>query len=182
LPASYAWQFLDYGTFVNNQTAFATDTTTPAYPLPAYPSVDKTTGVVADPYNPGTKGSLSRYPSATGFDAQELSDAKTLVQYLASPLSPGLAQKFFNIRGDTGAKSTISSTTWDWVPPTDPTPIANVAPKVPGDDTQPAWTARHLDLGAYPGHVITVSGSDVDHMFTMNSPRTLDALAGVLGV
>jgi hypothetical protein len=181
LPACYAWQFLDYDTFAANQTAFAAD---PDYPLTAYPSVDKASKGVADPYNPGTKGSLSRYPtpSKTGFDADELYDAGTLVEYLASPLSAALAQKFFNIRGDTQADDTISSTTWDWVPPTDPTPIANVAPKVPGDGTQPGWTARHLDLGAgaYPGHVITVKGSDVEHMFTMNSPKTLAALAGIL--
>jgi hypothetical protein len=181
LPACYAWQFLPYYTFAANQAAFAADT---AYPLMAYPSVDKTTGAVADPYNPGTQGGLSRYPapSKTGFDPDELCDAEDFVKYLASPLSAALAQKFFNIRGDTGANDTISSTTWDWVPPTDPTPIANVAPKVPGDGTQPGWTARHLDLGAYPGHVIPVTGSDVGHMFTMNSPKTLAALAGVLGV
>jgi hypothetical protein len=132
--------------------------------------------------NPGTKGSLSRYPapSATGFDFDELTTLNPR-QVPGVSAWASSAQKFFNI-GDTGANSTVSSTTWDWVPPSDPTPIANVAPKVPGDGTQPAWTARHLDLGAYPGHVITVSGSDVDHMFTMNSPKTLDALAGVLGV
>jgi hypothetical protein len=181
LPACYAWEFLDEKTFNDNAAALAAD---PNYPLWTYPSVDKTLGTVADPYNPKTNGNLSRYPasSATGFDAKELADAKNLVRYLASSLDPKLAKKFINIRGDTTANDTIGDTTWDWVPPTDPTPIADGA-SVPGDGTQPAWTARHVGLaGVYPANVITVSGSDVEHMFTMDSPKTLAALAGVLGV
>jgi hypothetical protein len=164
LPACYAWEFLDEKTFKANAAALCAD---PNYPLCTYPSVDKTTATVADPYNPKTNGNLSRYPasSATGFDAKELADAKNLV-----------------IRGDTTANDTIGDTTWDWVPPTDPTPIADGA-SVPGDGTQPAWTARHVGLAsAFPSNVITVKGSDVEHMFTMNSPKTLAALAGVLGV
>ena len=101
------------------------------------------------------------------------------MQYLASDLDTVLAAKFFNIRGDTTADDTTGSTTWDWVPPTDPSPIANGA-GVPGDGTQPAWTARHVGLAA--ANVVTVSGADVEHTFTMNSPKTLGALAGVLGV
>lgn len=101
------------------------------------------------------------------------------MRYLASALDPALAAKFINIRGDTTANDTAGSTTWDWVPPTDPSPMADGA-GVPGDGTQPAWSARHVGLAG--ANVITVHGADVEHTFTMNSPTTLDALAGVLGV
>jgi len=177
-PACYAWMFLDEQTYTDNQAALAAD---PKYPLAAYPSTDKTKGTIADPYDPQKKGALSRYPApgATGFDAAELAHAKTLVRYLASDLDPTLAAKFFNIRGDTTADDTAGSTTWDWVPPTDPSPIDDGA-DVPGDGTQPAWTARHVGLAA--ANVISVSGADVEHTFTMNSPTTLGELAGVLGV
>jgi hypothetical protein len=177
-PACYAWMFLDAQTFTENQAALAAD---PKYPLLTYPSTDKTTGAIADPYNPLTKGTLSRYPApgATRFDDTELVHAKQLVRYLASALDPALAAKFINIRGDTTANDTAGSTTWDWVPPTDPSPMADGA-GVPGDGTQPAWSARHVGLAG--ANVITVHGADVEHTFTMNSPTTLDALAGVLGV
>jgi hypothetical protein len=179
LPACYAWQFLDAYTFTSNQSAFLADA---AYPLSAYPSTDKTTGAIADPYHPLTNGSRGRYPTNTRFDAQELRRAGTLVSYLASSLQPSLAAKFINIRGDTNANDTVGSTAWDWVPPTEPTPIAD-GPRVPGDGVQPAWSARHLGLfGSLPGNVITVRGNTVAHMMTMNSANTLVALGTVLGV
>jgi pimeloyl-ACP methyl ester carboxylesterase len=179
LPACYAWQFLDEQTFDENEAAFNADVT---YPLTAYPSRDKTTNAVADPYHPLMNGDRGRYRTDTGFDTQELNQAGKLVRYLSSDLAPTLAAKFFNIRGDTNANDTIGGTTWDWVPPTDPTPIADVS-SVPGDGVQPAWSARHLGLVDFlPPHVITVKGTDVAHMVTMNSKKTLDALGGVLGV
>jgi hypothetical protein len=71
--------------------------------------------------------------------------------------------------------------TWDWVPPsfdsTDPSPIVDGA-KIPGDDTQPAWSAR-LATNA-PARCITVRGSDISHMTIMNNARILDALASIL--
>ena len=176
-PACYTWMFLEEQTVADNQIALAND---PEYPLLSYPSTDKTMGGPADPYNPQTKGALVRYPGVnSGFDEDELDHAKQLVRYLASELDPALAAKFINIRGDTNANDTAGSTTWDWVPPTDPSPIADGA-DVPGDGTQPAWTARHVGLAA--ANVITVKGADVEHVFSMNSPATLNALAGVLGV
>jgi hypothetical protein len=176
-PACYTWMFLDEGTFNDNQVALAADQ---AFPLLNYPSMDATTANLrADPYNPQTNGNRSRYPAAsvTGFDATELDHGKKLVRYLASSLDPPLAAKFINIRGNNNAGNTPGSTKWDWVPPTDPSPIADGA-GVPGDGTQPGWTARHVGAG----NVITVAGPDVEHMFTMNSPKTLGKLAAVLGV
>jgi len=178
LPAPYAWQFLDEQTFSDNGHKFALDV---PYPLLAYPSTDKNTGAAADPYHPLLQGNLGRYPTDKGFSAQELSMAGDLVRHLSGPLDPALAAKFFNIRGDNGKTDTIGSATWDWVPPSDPTPIHN-GPFVPGDDTQPAWSARHLDLLDLQGHVITVSGSHLSHMSLMNSPETLAALGPVIGV
>ena len=178
LPACYAWLYMDEATFDVNKQAFKDDT---PYSLLDYPSKDKTnTTVRADPYNPLTQGAYRRYPPGAGFDIQELAIGHALVRCLSSPLHPTLAAKFFNIRGDDNKNDTVGSTTWNWVPPTDPSPIDNVL-NVPGDGTQPAWSARHLDLLA-DGHVITVQGADVSHMFTMNSPKTLGALGNLLGV
>ena len=176
-PACYTWMFLDEQTYTDNKAALLAD---PKYPLADYPSMDKAKGTFADPYDPQKKGALSRYPSgATGFDAKELVHAKKLVPVLASDLDPALAAKFINIRGDTTADDTAGSITWDWVPPTDPSPIDD-GPDVPGDGTQPAWTTRHVGLAA--ANVITVTGADVEHTFIMSSPTTLGELAGVLGV
>ena len=77
--------------------------------------------------------------------------------------------------------NTIGSTKWQWVPPTDPTPIADSG-TVPGDDVQPAWSARLLDLLELDGHVLTVKGDTVNHMLTMFSPETLSTIGNVLGV
>lgn len=181
-PSCYTWQFLDHKTFLKNQAALAAD---PSYKLLTYPSLDKTTSTVADPYEPKTNGNLSRYPSASasGFDQTELKRGRSLARYLASPLAPVLAKKFVNIRGVTTASGTVGSSKWDWVPPTDPTPIADGA-SVPGDGTQPAWSARHVGVAtAIPGSLITVTGGiDVEHMLIMNSPKTLGKLANVLSV
>jgi hypothetical protein len=176
LPACYAWEFMEYQTFVTNQTAFKND----QFPLTAYPSTDKTTGLVADPYHPEMQGGKGRYPPDKGFDMYELGNGGQLVSYLSSPLD-GLAAKLFNIRGDDGNNDTVGSTKWDWVPTKGPTPIYNGA-FVAGDGTQPAWSARHLDLLLLNGHVINVTGASVSHMFTMFSPATLGALGHVLGV
>ena len=178
LPACYAWQFLDEKTFRDNKADFAKI----PYPLSDYPSLDEQTKGIADPYRPWRKGSQTRYPGNTGFDAVELKEAGRLVRYLASDLPPLLAPKFFNIRGDTQANDTVGSITWDFVPPSDPTPITDVS-SVPGDGVQPAWSARHLGLAqSHSGNVVTVKGSTVEHMTTMNSAKTLGELGVVLGV
>ena len=180
-PACYTWMFLDEHMWNQNQNALMNDL---AYPLASYPSVDKDTGAVADPYHPKTNGALFRYPKSadTGFDPKELKHACKIVRYLASSLKPELAAKFINIRGDTTLNDTAGSTTWNWVPPTDPSPIADGA-GMPGDGTQPAWSTRHVGLAAaFPNNVKLVMGVDVEHMMTLNSPTTLGELAGALGI
>jgi hypothetical protein len=105
-------------------------------------------------------------------------------------MDPTRLQKFYNIRGvktqldqQTPINNTAGSVTWalistGFVPtPTSTSPIVNGG-SVPGDDTQPAWSAC-LATNA-PARCITVRGSTVSHMFLMNHARTLDALASIL--
>ena len=179
MPSCYSFQFLPHETFIEVLPGLQADAN-PSHRLGVYPSMDKTVSTLpADPYNPQTNGSKHRYPTAseTGFDMQELAKAKNIVKLLASPLAPDLEAKFVNIRGDVGGPSTVSSIKWDWVPPNSPSPIANDQPKVRGDTVQPAWTARHVGLATdHPNNVVTVTGSNVDHMCTLNSPTTLSTL------
>ncbi len=188
IPAAYTLQYLDEATFRDSatQSALASD---PEFPLTAYPSMDATDATVrADAYNPKTNGSLVRYPGKTGFDMAELDYARLQIQQLASPMAASLAEKFYNIRGvvtesdgQTPTNSTAGDLTWDWVPTSfnakDPPPIVD-GPKVPGDDTQPAWSAR-LATNAST-RCVTVRDKTIHHMFIMNDPRTLDALGSIL--
>lgn len=188
IPSAYTLQYLDEATYRESatQAALARD---PEFPLLAYPSVDATdTTVRADAYNPKTNGSLVRYPARTGFDLAELDYARLQIQQLAAPMVASLAEKFYNIRGvttqsdgQTPRNNTPSELTWDWVPTsfdsTDPSPIVD-GPKGPGDNTQPAWSAR-LATNA-PARCITVKAQDMSHLLIMNNARTLDALGSIL--
>jgi pimeloyl-ACP methyl ester carboxylesterase len=154
---------------------------------------------------------FTRYPTATGFDQVELTAAGDLVANLASPLTASQMAKFFNIRGVQEAPNaagllqtlgvaglpslpgmpglpqngsiqsrTAGSIQWDWFPSNANSPIVN-GPSVPGDGTQPAWTARHLGLfQALPNQVITVTGLGVDHAMMMNAAPVLTALGTAL--
>jgi len=181
-PGCYAWMFLPHPTFLAQQIALAAD---PDYPLLAYPSVDVTTpGMIVDPYNPPPSGPLRRYPtfSESGFDLVELASGAAVVTFLSSPLTQAQADRFWNIRADTGATNTLHETTWDVVPPLAPSPIQD-ASLTAGDGTQPAWTARHAELEALaPGHVISIKSPSADHAALMNLPNTLQAIAGILGI
>jgi hypothetical protein len=189
LPALYTLHFLDEATYGDSATQLGLTALDPEFPLPSYPSMDATIATLrADPYNPQTNGSLVRYPGLTGFDMAELSYAKLQFQQMAAPMAANLLLKFYNIRGvrtESDEQTPISDTagplTWDWIPTnfnaTDPPPIVDQGP-VPGDDTQPAWSAR-LATNA-PARWITVRASTLSHMFLMNHPRTLDALGSIL--
>jgi len=188
LPALYTLHYLDEATYRERatQSGLALD---PDFPIASYPSMDATIATLrADPYNPKTNGSLVRYPAMTGFDLAELDYARLQAQQLAGPMPANLAEKFYNIRGvntqsdqQTPTGSTSGNVTWNWIPPsfesTDPTPIVD-GDKVPGDDTQPAWSAR-LATNA-PARCITVRASDISHMVIMNNSRILDTLASIL--
>ena len=205
LPACYAWQFMDVPTYLQCQSDFQGD---PDYPLNEYPSMDQTVPALpADPYHPllNVVGSdtFTRYPTNTGFDQAELASAAALVAQLAAPLTAAQMTKFFNIRavqetpglagllgkvlaffgigwGGAIESNTAGSIRWAWFPTSGGPTIVN-GPQVPGDGTQPAWTARHLGLAkALPDHVITVTGLDVDHAVMMNAAPVLDALGTAL--
>jgi hypothetical protein len=181
LPGCYAWQFMPHPTYLANQVGFAAD---PDYPLTSYPSLDFATGAIADPYDPQTNGAQGRYPSASasGFDLVELATAEALLTFLSSPLTSTQARKFWNLRGDTTAGDTFHETTWDWVPPSDPSPITDVT-VIEGDGVQPAWTTRHLDLDALASsHVITIKSSLARHATMMSEPQTISAISGILAI
>jgi len=186
LPALYTLHHLDETTYGNSATQLGLD---PEFPLPSYPSMDASIAALrADPYNPQINGSLVRYPGTTGFDLAELGYGKLQFQQLAAPMAANLLQKFYNVRGvrtendgQTPVSDTAGSVTWDWIHTNfnamDPTPIVD-QPPVPGDDTQPAWSARLVTNA--PARCITVRASDLSHMFFMNHSETLNAHASIL--
>jgi len=176
-PGCYAWMFLPHATYAANAGRLNGD---PQYPLPAYPSTDAATGVIADPYHPQTNGALRRYPpAASGFNPFELAIGELVVRVLASPLG-ARKNRFWNIRGDTLAGNTISATTWDWVPPTLPSPITDVS-TVAGDTVQPAWTTRHVELDDL-GHVITIQSPFAVHQVLVDWPETLAWITVILAL
>lgn len=177
LPAVYTLLFLDEATF-NDGTNNSRLTQDPNFPLAGYPSMDKATaGLRADPYNPQTNGSLFRYPATTGFNLYELDYARLQFQQMAAPMAPTQLAKFYNIRGVRTVNDTVGGLTWDWIPPYPPSPIFDGA-SVPGDDTQPAWTARLATND--PARCIAVTASDIQHVFLMSHPQVLDAIGSIL--
>jgi len=172
LPGGYVLPYLDYQTFQTNQLALGLD---PNYPLASYPSTDAGNGQPVDPFNPGP----NRYPSTTGFDLTELSHALTIYRQIAAP-PPAYANRFFNIRGiQSPTGSTTGSITWGLLTgPLNPhaSPVG-LGPGRPGDDTQPAWSARLVTLGG--AQVVPVTGT-IDHMTIMEDDLTHVAIAEVL--
>jgi hypothetical protein len=187
LPALYTLHFLDEVTY-NNSANHSHD---PDFPLPSYPSMDVTDpNLRADPYNPQTNGGLVRYPAITGFDRCELDYARAQFQLMAGPMDPTLLQNFYNIRGvrtkgdeQTPISDTKGGVTWNWIQTNfdsaDTSPIVE-GEDVQGDGTQPAWTARLATND--PRRVITVRGSDIEHICMMNHALVLGAIAAILGV
>jgi hypothetical protein len=187
LPGLYVLHFLDEVTFADPATQ-ATLTTDANFPLASYPSVDATVPALrADAYNPQANGSLVRYPANTGFDPSELAYARLQFQQLTAQMSPQLLEKFCNIRGVvtqtdgvTPVNSTAGSVTWAWIQPHfiagDPTPIVDSG-SVPGDDTQPAWSARYARNAAT---CINVLGSDIEHYLMMNHEKVIAEIGKIL--
>ena len=188
LPGLYVLHFLDEVTFADPATNAAL-TSDANYPLASYPSVDAAVSALrADAYNPQTNGSLVRYPANTGFDHGELAYARLQFQQLTAPMSPQLEQKFYNIRGVvtqadeiTPVNSTAGSVTWAWIQPNfdarDPSPIVDSG-SVPGDDTQPAWSARYARNA--PARCIAVACSSIEHACMMNNAKVIAAIGAIL--
>lgn len=186
MPALYALSFLARCTYDANAAALAGD----PYPLTQYPSTDAQSGADADPYNVQVNGAQVRYPdhAVTGFDAQELAVGAQVAADMSAPMPNGLGAKFYNLRGIQPNKQTVGSDTWQWIlgsfdPEADPSPI-HLVENVPGDGTQPAWTARLLRSNAAEkkNNIIDVVADDAEHMFLLESRAVQDALAPKLGV
>ncbi len=172
LPACYTLSYLDRATYLANQTALAND---PNFPLMSYPSNDaQNPAQPVDPFNPGPQ----RYPTNTNFQMAELAHALLIYQQLVAPLAQ-YADRFYNIRGVQTSDQTIGGIGWDVVPGVVPnvSPISDQPPPTPGDNTQPAWTARLVSLP--PGQCKTVQGA-IDHMFMMEYAATQQMIASVL--
>lgn len=183
LAGGYTLMFLDEGTFQRDGGALAND---PNFPLLGYPVVDATNGTMADPYNPGTNGGRVRYPQNYGFSPSALANGNLIYQQIAQPLAADINDKFYNIRGvQTANNSVVNGTvnyqTWDWITPNfdpnaDRSPITDYLG--PGDGTLPAWSTRLISTPA--ANVITLAGSDIDHMNMMGNPQVTNVLAGVI--
>jgi hypothetical protein len=182
MPACYTLPYLDYqSTYGTYGTTLAAD---PAFPLPNYPS-DFALGnpqQIADPFMPVQR----QYPDDRGFEANLLTDGLTVFRVLACPPLPRYADKFFNIRGiqtanNTALQNTVQGITWQLLanPPHCPavSPISDDQPLGPGDDTQPAWSARHVAL---PRTQWVDVKAVIDHMFMMEYPETQATIAQVL--
>ncbi len=187
LPGGYVLQFLDKDTYDRDRIALAADAN---YPLHEYPSMDATNpAIVADAYNPTTKGTKVRYPKNYGFLPNELVVAKSAYQKVAEPLTPAANAKFFNVRGiqfrnGAAINETINSVTWDWIPKNFNPDALTSSPVVdeavcPGDGVIPAWSARLVSTPQ--ANVRTVEG-DFEHMNIMNAEEIQNELANILGL
>lgn len=186
LPGLYTLHFLDQVTYATNTAALAAD---PEFPRNGYPSMDATVAALAaDAYNPQSNGSLVRYPENTGFDLGELDYGRLQFQQMAAPMPPGVAPKFYNIRGvatkpdgQTPRDNTAGALSWDWISPifdpAGPSPIVDTA-QLPGDDTQPAWSARLVTNAQ--ARCITVRGLLIEHACMMNHPDVVAEIGAIL--
>jgi hypothetical protein len=174
----YCLNYMDINTYTNNAALFAADA---AYPLLDYPSKDATNPATdVDPY----VYTATRYSTADGFNAAYLNNGFKVYQTIAAGPAPDYRNLFYNIRGVQATNDTVGGITWATLPPgytpgTSFQPITDDSTLVPGDDTQPAWTARLLGLP--DAQCITVEG-DIHHMFMMEYPQTQDAIGGILGL
>lgn len=183
MPGLYVLHYLDLDrTFRRDGPVLAKGT----FPLGDYPSLDAPTQSRFDPWAQETDGyGRVRYPLNMGFQTDELAYSRHTFRRMAAPLDD---KRFFNIRGVQLARrrrnarnDTVGSVKCGWIPrnfhPDQGSPIIDDA-KVPGDGTQPAWTA-HLASND-PRRCLTVAGEDVEHMFLMNDAGTLQELARIL--
>ncbi len=192
MPGGYEFLYLDEQTFLQNKAAFAADV---PFALLDYPS-QAPNGQRIDPYNPPLPFT-DYYPFFTSANIQMLVCALNVVHAVAKPLDPSVAQKFFNIRGVQSRNGqrlngTVVGQVWNKAPPgfdpdapTAVDPISDVNGF--GDGTQPAWSARLLQMLNVPPradglcHVTTIE-DDVDHMYMMNYRSVQNVIAQILGI
>jgi hypothetical protein len=191
MPGGYEFIYMSEATYQANAAAFAAD---PEFKLLAYPC-RATDGTAADPYHPRDQGDSVYYPLFDNNDMQMLANAIPVAEAVAKPLEADVAAKFFNIRGvqvdNTPQRQPLNNTavgsTWARVSKLNFDPDRNADPITddwgPGDDTQPAWTTRLLQLNSLPGHVLTVKGDEqhLQHMQMMSNVDVQDELQRILG-
>jgi hypothetical protein len=182
MPGLYVLHYLDLETYRRDKPELEAD----EFALKDYPSKDATSGQPFEPWEQRVgSDERVRYPASMGFMPGELSRARNVYRTLARTNDD---PRFFNLRGvkldnDSPKLNTHGSVSCDWIrpqfDPEDGTPIRDGKYDVPGDDTQPAWTAR-LVSKTNPGRVRTVKSDTVSHMFFMNQRGTLENLASIL--
>jgi hypothetical protein len=168
LPGCYVLPYLDLATFGVDGPALKADL---KFPLAGYPSTDAVSGLPVDPFQPGP----NRYPTDTGFDYAELTLALNTYKTIAAALPAAFVNKFASIRGSSA--STPGSIKWGMLTgPLNPNaPPVSEGPGGPGDDTQPAWSARLVTSKR-----IVPVGGNVHHMLIMDDDATQEAIASVL--
>lgn len=179
-PGPYAYQYMDVNTYTTNAMAFQSDI---PYVLMDYPSKDAAiTSQNVDAYAPGSK----RYPTGMGITSDKLNAAFNVYQAIAAgPPAGPRRDAFYCIRGCQDNNSTVTGIHWASLPTgytvtSSPSPITNDPGLVPGDGTQPAWTARLLGLPN--NQVCTVHIGPLGHMFMMDEPAVMDQIGTLIGV
>lgn len=192
MPGSYEFLYLDKATYDARQGDFAADPD--GYNLLSYPSTDRDTGEVVDPFDPeGLQPDVHgcyRYPMDYGFSGDLLAQAKVVSRKVAAELPESVAGKLFCIRGVQNQNKTPIRLTCRRVPQNyAPYPTRSDADRPvavfsgPGDGVQAAWGARLLGLPD-PGQVITIRGDEqeIDHEVLMNSRRVQREIGRLLNL
>jgi pimeloyl-ACP methyl ester carboxylesterase len=195
MPGGYEFLYLDETSFNLYKPDFAKDA--PGFVLASYPCMDKDVPTtVADPYHPVDSGNMVRYPLFNPANMTMLTNGLAISTKVSDPLDPGVADKFYCIRGvqkKYGARlnGTVVRSSWKRVNKTTYDPDKNLDPikdtKGFGDGTQPAWGARLLQLldppysTSVPAHVITVEG-DLKHENLMNDHDVQSAIASIMSL
>jgi pimeloyl-ACP methyl ester carboxylesterase len=179
-PGPYAYQYMDPATYLTHAAAFKLDI---PYVLMNYPSKDAvTTTQDVDAYSLGS----NRYPAGIGVTQPKLDAGHTTSQRVAQGPPVGARRDaFYCIRGNQGTNTTATGLHWGNVtntyqPGISPSPIIDDPGLVRGDGTQPAWTAKLIDLPTT--HVSTISIGPLGHMFMMEEPAVQTKIGQLIGV
>jgi hypothetical protein len=179
-PGCYAYNYMDRPMYTANELAFQADPDCVLMDYPGKDAVLTTTDV--DPYTPGPQ----RYPTGIGVTPAMLAAGLATYQKIATGPPPGpKLDALYCLRGVQQSNSTVGGIQWrsllsTYTAGNPPSPITDDPGLVPGDDTQPGWTARLLGLP--PTHIFTVSIGPHGHMFMMNEPTVLTTIGLLIGV
>jgi hypothetical protein len=201
MPGGYEFVYLAHQTYKDNKTKF--EKADPDFPLMTYPSVDPSNNPI-DPYCPPILPSPgpgqpppAYYPFFRQANFDLLHEAAKIAEKVAAPLAPGVAARFFNIRGvqcknGKRLKGTVVSQVWKPAPGNFNPDAAQVRDPINdingyGDGVQPAWGTRLLQMHNVQDrpdglkHVLTIE-ADIDHVHMMNYTVVQNKLALILGL